>query len=512
MRVFLTMEGNQAVDHYGIVECGIPGEQLMARAGAGVVQVCEETGFLGDQELGRILCLAGKGNNGGDAFVVARLLQEKGYPLQVLSIADQDELQGDALHHHDLAVSNKVDIHYLSQEAEIEPFFESVTLIFDGLLGTGISGELRAPYDHLINTCNDCGAIAIDVPSGVTGDTGKVLSPCINASLTVSMGFGKIGTLFEPAKQHAGQVAIVDIGFPEDSLDHIDHSPAYEIFPGDFGLDLLSRAPDVHKYQAGKVLVIAGSTGFSGAAVLTAQAAMRSGAGLVRLAVPSSLGPIAESLTREVVVEYCAETSAGSLAEKAFDHLSEMADWADVVALGPGIGRDMETQDLCRQLVTSINCPLIIDADALFALSADPDLLIQRVAGTIITPHAGEFKRLVPENQAEANWKIARTFALYSGSHVLLKGAPSILATPGGDLYVNSTGHAGLATAGSGDVLTGVLAGLWSQSDVLPDILVLGMVKHCEAADVLREEKGILGLIAGDLIEALPEVLKEFGT
>ena len=512
MRAYLTMDGNRRVDDYSINTREIPGQDLMARAGAETFNAISMAGLINNDDPANILIMAGKGNNGGDAFVVGQLLHQHDLNCQILCVPDPEDIKGDAQVHFHKARQQGVSFHFYSEIKDITEFFTSASLIIDGLLGTGTSGEIRAPYDELIEAANACGApiIAIDVPSGVTGDFGETLKPCVQAVLTVSMGYGKMGTLFEPARQAAGQRVIVDIGFPEDSHVQINAQPGYEIFPGDFSLNLLSRAPDLHKYEAGKVLVIAGAPGFTGAAVLAARAAQRSGAGLVRLAIPESLGDIVETLSLETVVERCPENRARSFSLKSKAYLLEMAQWADCVALGPGLGRDPETVELIKELIPSIQAPLVLDADGLFALSENIDILKKRTAPTLLTPHQGEFKRLMGSTHA-ATWKMATEFSGQHGCHIILKGAPSVLACPDGELFINTTGHAGLATGGSGDVLTGILAGLWSQSTELPEILALGMVKHSECADLLREEKGILGLIASDLIDVLPVVLKEFG-
>ena len=511
MKPYLTMSGNRAVDRYAIQERGIPGIELMGAAGRAVVDMARAQNLLPPvTEPVTVLC--GKGNNGGDGFVVALTLDEIGYEVSCLLAAEPEEVKGDAAHYLRQVQQRGISLYPPSRQEVWAAHFKETALIFDGLLGTGISGSIRPPYDILLNMAQQSGkpVVAIDVPSGVTGDTGAVLEPCLSAALTVSMGYGKAGLLFHPARQKAGKVMIADIGFPADSLEHI---PAEEpilkrLEKTDFPPNLLSRAPNAHKYQVGKVAVIAGSRGFSGAAVLAAEAALRVGAGLVRLAVPASLGPVAESLSREVIVNYMPENERGEFSRRALDSLMELVSWANVVALGPGLGRGAEVQELIRELIVAIDKPLVLDADGLFAVSRDPLLLTHRQAATILTPHAGEFKRLA-QLEHQPHWPEAREFAQRYQVHLLLKGAPSLLATPTGEILVNDTGNPGMATGGTGDVLTGMIAGMLAQNETWPLVPAGAMYAHGLAGDLAAARKGIWGLLAGDLLEQVPYALKE---
>ncbi len=512
MKPYLSMAANRAVDDYAINTCSIPGEALMQNAGNALVHELESRGFL--KESLQILVLTGKGNNGGDGYVIAANLYHQGLAVSLITIADETQLHGDALIHYQ--VLSKLDLkpEIWQNTAEQHQLIQQADIIVDALLGTGISGSLRSPYPEIINACNQSEAriVAVDVPSGVTGDLGEILQPCIKAGLTISMGFGKQGCLFEPARSHSGLRIPVDIGFPEDSLEHLKGIALYELENSDFGPSAFTRSAATHKYSAGKVYIIAGSQGFTGAALLSATAALRAGAGLVKLALPESLGQIGETASLETIVEYMPETPNQSFAINALESLKAGCEWADAVAIGPGIGRDPETLDVVRNIITNIQCPLVIDADALFALINNLELLKTRRSPTIITPHAGEFKRLLGQPDTTVpTWQDALNFAEEYGVHVLLKGAPSILAAPTGTVSVNTTGYAGMATAGSGDILTGVIAALWAQWSQIPEVLNFAMYIHGQAADLNRSEKGVLGLIASDIVNALPEALKEYG-
>jgi hydroxyethylthiazole kinase-like uncharacterized protein yjeF len=512
MQTFLSMADNRAVDDYAIQTCGIPGESLMAAAGKAVVEKMLEKRLV--EPRSNILILTGKGNNGGDGYVIASDLLSKGYQVSVLSVVTPENVEGDARLHLDILMEKQPQFMVWDRSPAQKKCFSEATLIIDALLGTGVKGTLKPPYSELIELANRSAAskVAVDVPSGATGDLGDILQPCLKAALTVSMGYGKQGCLFEPARSHTGEIIPVQIGFPEDSLKHI-HGPVLQRLEStDFDPDRFTRSSDTHKYQSGKVYILGGSRGFSGAAILAARGALRSGAGLVRLAVPESIGAIAETASLETIVDYLPETDSQSAAMAGLDQVLSGASWSDVTALGPGLGRHPNTIELVLELIAKIERPLVIDADALYALSTNPDLLKDRVSPTILTPHAGEFKRLAGmEGQTTPTWQHARKMAQEFGVYVLLKGAPSLLATPDGQIFINSTGNPGMATGGSGDVLTGVLASLWSQWSILPDILNFGMLIHGLAADHQMTTKGILGLNADDIVEGLPQVLKEYG-
>ncbi len=512
LRVFLTMAANRAVDEYAIKTCGIPGSVLMQNAGDAVLQQLVDYGYLVNSP--KVMVLAGHGNNGGDGFVIAAGLSKMGTSVSVISTATPDELKGDALTHFNKMNDLNVPFDTWKDSDDQRSHILTADIIVDALLGTGISGTIRSPYDVLINIANQSQArrIAVDVPSGVTGDAGEILEPCIQAELTVSMGFGKQGCLFEPARSRSGSVIPVDIGFPVDSLNHVEGEVLKQNEGDDYPASKYSRLSHTHKYSAGKVFIIAGSRGFSGAAILSASAALRSGAGLVRLALPQSLASIAESHSLETVVDYVLETEDQGIAFSALDDLKKGCEWSDAVVIGPGLGRHPETMEIVSYLVQYIKQPLVIDADALFALSDNPSILKSRPGPSILTPHAGEFKRLINRlDDYSPTWQDAKKFSQEYGVSLLLKGAPSLIASPSGEITVNSTGYAGMATAGSGDVLSGVIASLWSQWRDEPDILNFAMYIHGKAAELKRVSKGVLGLIASDIVEALPLALKEYG-
>lgn len=512
VRSFLSIAANRAVDEYAINQCGIAGKFLMQNAGTGVVDQMDVFGYL--KNAPEVLVLTGKGNNGGDGYVIASELFKRNISVSLISLTDQSGIKGDALFHYEKLLELDVKIDVWQDNSSQRELIQSADIIVDALLGTGISGEIKEPYKEIIENCNNSKGkiIAVDIPSGVCGNKGEVLTPCIKADQTVSMGFGKQASLFEPARSQCGKVTTVDIGFPDDALEHINDQILSEISGEDFPKSLFTRPIDAHKYSSGKVLIVAGSKGFTGAAILASTAALRAGAGLVKLALPESLGHIGEIGSLESIVEYLPETDEHSFSKAATEQIKTSCDWADVVAIGPGIGRHPETQELVLNLISNIDGPLVLDADALYALSGNLDTLSQRQYLTVLTPHMGEFKRLLDwQTQIQPDWEDAQKFAIKYGVYLLLKGAPSILAAPDGSVSVNSSGYSGMATAGSGDVLTGVIAGLWSQWSESPEVLQFAMFIHGTAAEINRTEKGVLGLIASDIVNQLPQALKEYG-
>ncbi len=513
MQSFLSMAANRAVDEYAIQTCGISGNDLMRNAGLAVVEQMALNGYLVDSP--NILVLAGPGNNGGDGYVITAELVKQGYSVTLIHVVDEADISGAALtHFKQLKKDANSPILVWRNTPEQRARISEAEVIVDALLGTGIRGEMRSPYTDIIPLCNNSQAriVSVDIPSGVTGDLGQILEPAIVADLTVSMGFGKQGCLFEPARSTSGKTVIVDIGFPGDSLHHSDGQVLNLLESADFPASQYSRAIDSHKYSVGKVYIIAGSRGYTGAALLSATAALRSGAGLVKLAMPESLGIIAEMVSLETIIDYLPETVKQSFAPEALSAMEFGCEWADTVVLGPGMGRDPDTQSLILELIQKINKPLIIDADALFGLSKRSEVLKNRQAPTIITPHLGEFKRLLGnEDGPLPNWQDASNYAVENQVCVMLKGAPSILAYPTGEVVVNSSGNPGMATAGSGDVLSGIYASLWAQWPSDAGILNFSMHIHGKAADLARSEKGILGMISSDIVAALPTALKEYG-
>jgi NAD(P)H-hydrate epimerase len=372
---------------------------------------------------------------------------------------------------------------------------------------TGLPGEI-------IEVVNDAEkpVVAVDLPSGVDADTGKVDGVAINAGLTVTFGLAKVGHWFYPGRARRGELRVVDIGFPQGIIER--QRPETFVTTGEaVGEWLPVRPPDVHKGQCGRIAVVAGSVGLTGAATLASQAAARIGAGLVTLGVPESLNDILEIKLTEVMTKPLPEVrKRRCLSLRAIGEIRRFLEKADCLAIGPGLSTYRETTELVRRIVGEVSVPTVIDADGLNALGEKPELLKQVGVPIVLTPHAGEFARLTGLSiEAILSDPIGRaaTFAEEFGVVVVLKGAPTVIAEPKGRRFINSTGNSGMATGGAGDVLTGVIVGLIGQRMSPLEASVAGAYVHGLAGDLAMNRVGGLGLLAGELIEELPRAVRE---
>ena len=496
-----------AVDQRTIEEAGIPSVELMERAGAEVVAAIAARwdGLVGLQAV--VLC--GKGNNGGDGFVVARLLRAGGGSACVFLAADRADVQGAAAEHLRRCEQEGEAVEVLGEDlAPLDAAIQKADLVIDALLGTGLRGAPRPEMTCVIERIADCGrpVVAVDIPSGVEADTGRVHGAAVQAVLTVTFGLVKVGQLFYPGRSYCGALHLADIGFPESIL----HDAAAEaLLLSAEGVESLvpRRRGDEHKGSCGMVAVVAGSVGMTGAAALTADAALRSGAGRVHLGIPASLNDILEVKLSEVMTRPLPEVrKRRCLSLRALGEVCAMLTRADVLALGPGLGRYRETEELVRRLVLQAELPLVLDADGLSAFAGQAEVLKDRSAPLVLTPHMGEFARLsgLDKRQiADAPMAVARDFAGDFGATLVLKGAPTVVALREGRVAVNSTGNAGMATAGSGDVLTGIIAGLMAQGLGAEAAACLGVYVHGRAGDRAVERLGEWGMRAGDIADEI---------
>ena len=486
------------------IDGGKSGIDLMEAAGCGVTQVLEN--LLGGFQNRRIVILCGKGNNGGDGFVVARHAAQNGATVQVFLAASPTDIQGDARINLDRLPP---DIVKSADDIEaVQQALANADAVCDALLGTGIQGSARGIYTDLINALASakCPIIAVDVPSGLNADTGQIEGPCAAATCTVTFALPRIGHFFYPGRTYCGRLHLFDIGIPDSAIQGenlntylIDNRHCISLLP--------HRAPDAHKGDCGRVCILAGSVGLTGAAALTAKAALRGGAGLVTLGVPKSLNDILETKVTEAMTLPLPEVKkARCLSLRARSEIQRLFQKAQCVALGPGLGTHRETIALIRRLLHDLICPAVIDADALNALAGNIETLQSCPVPLVLTPHWGEFARLTKNNIADIRKNpiaAARKFASEMGVTIILKGAPTIVATPKGEAYINPTGNAGMATGGSGDVLTGLLAALIGQGLNVSDAARLAVYLHGLAGDLASKTTGQLGLIASDIIENL---------
>ena len=507
MKLVLAAE-MRALDNYAEDELGLPGLLLMENAGRAVADAATE--LLGDVYGQQVLVLCGKGNNGGDGFGAARWLQNRGANVRVVLTGAQADLRGSAADELQFFLAGGGRLTELGAEPEMErsvqAWCQGVDLIIDALLGTGFSGELRPNLRQLCRLVNSSPArvLAVDVPTGVDSDTGAADDDAVQADATVTMALPKLGLYLYPGRALAGHLTVADIGMPERMLR--EAAVSRWLLTDEYVRELLPERPaDMHKGDAGRVCVAAGSYGYLGAAALCAGAAVRGGAGLVTLfTAESAREPLAIKLT-EVMVKGLPEAHAGCLAPEAQELLTQAANASDVLALGPGLGTHPATAEVIRQLLPEVNVPMVLDADALTALAGHTELLPKLTAPVVVTPHPGEMARLLDRPVHEVNARrvdVARQAALDWQVVVVLKGAPTVVALPDGRVYVNPTGNANLATGGSGDVLTGCIAALVAQGAEPEQAALAGVFLHGRAGEKAGEGK--VGLAAGEIAVNFP--------
>jgi NAD(P)H-hydrate epimerase len=485
----------RAVDEWAIEEQGVPSLDLMERAGIGLARAVADVAHAGP-----VRVVIGKGNNGGDGLVAARVLREDGYVADVLSVAPLEELQGDA----------RANLERLPGDRPLP--FEAAALdgsgaVVDALLGTGFSGEPREPVAGAIRAINEQEApvAACDVPSGVDASSGEVHGEAVLAQVTATFHGSKIGLHVDPGKACAGQVRVVEIGVPRGA-------PA----PGSAGLIservlrlVPSRLRDGSKFASGTVVVAGGSAGLTGAPSMAALAAMRTGAGYVQLAVPSSVQLVFELKLMEAMTRALPEHDGGHV-PAGVEEVQQLAERAGAIVLGPGLGRTDGAVQFARAVAQSVDKPLLIDADGLNAHAGMLESLAGRPGPTVLTPHAGELARLLDSDSSDvAAHRLARAreAAERSGCVMMLKGDDSIVAAPGGPVAISAGASPALATAGTGDVLSGVIATLMAKGLGAFEAAAAGVLAHARAGQVAARRHGADHTVAGDVIEAIPEAM-----
>ena len=505
----VTASQMRELDRKTIQDFGIPSLTLMEKAGEAVAGAVEKVVDAGE----RVVIVAGKGNNGGDGLVVARHLLKAARCPQVFLLARRDELSKDALHN---LKALSLEVREVTDEEgtrELEKALEGVPVVVDAILGTGSRGEVRGIIRKVIELVNASGAhiVSVDVPSGLDSDRGTPLGVCVRASCTVTMGLPKLGLLLQPGSGLAGELKVADIGIPA-GLREGGGLDMNLITGTQVGGILPRRNPASHKGDYGHVLVLAGSTGYTGAAALTCQGALLSGAGLVTLGIAASLNWIMEIKLTEVMTRPLPEKECGALGLEAEGPVLALAEEASVVVIGPGLRTHPETKQLVRNMVRKIEKPVVIDADGLNAFAGVPELLAEAGGELVLTPHPGEMARLTGKETGEITEdriNTARSVAEELHAVVVLKGEGTIVATPEGEIHLNRTGNAGMATGGMGDVLTGMIGGLVGQGIGTRDACIASVYAHGLAGDRAREKKGELGLTASRVLDELGCVWRE---
>ena len=507
----LTGDQMRRIDRKTIDQLGIPGLQLMEAAGQGIADALlvdfPSAGAVG------VLILCGKGNNGGDGLVVARHLARRGVLPQVLLLARGEELTGDAAVNLERAREAGLDVREVPDEAAWKTAASSLLgprVIVDALLGTGVRGGARGVVASAIEAMNASGAAicAVDLPSGIDADSTTVTGTAVRANRTYTLCRPKLALMLGPASMHAGTVQVIPIGIPDEALQA--ERPELEWLDAPTAANLLPiREPQSHKGSYGHLLAVAGSRGKSGAAVLVARGALRCGVGLMTVATPSSAQERVAVQQAEVMTEPLAETASGCLAASSPDAVLALALDRDALAIGPGLGTDAETAEAIRAIVRISTLPLVIDADGLNAfavesLQAPPD------ARWVLTPHPGEAARLLGTDTAAVQADrlgTARALATTTGAVVVLKGHRSLVVAPDGRVSINSSGNPGMASGGTGDVLTGAMGAFLARGLDPWDAARLATFAHGDAGDRAARRLGVEGLIATDVIDELPTAL-----
>ena len=501
------------MDRLTIEKYGVPSLTLMERAGDGVFRAILDR--FRRALKGGVLVIAGKGNNGGDGLVVARLLKKKRIPCEVVLLSSKENLSPDAAVNFRALRKGRVKVtEILPETLHLLPqkLWEK-SLLVDAILGTGLSEAVRGFYADVIEIMNASGlpVVAVDIPSGLDANRGRPLGATVQAEVTVTFGFPKVGQVIYPGITYVGELVLVDIG--------IHTEATLEVLPQTELLDyeeirwvVPRREPDSHKGTYGHLLVMAGSRGKTGAAILACRAAMRVGTGLVTLAAPRSLNNIFATSLVEAMTEPLEEESVEELRAPSEEVWSHLLERKSALLFGPGIGLTEGARKALSWLLQNLCVPWVIDADGLTVLAGDLDCLREAKVPPVLTPHPGEMARLIRSSTAIVNEDrvgVARRFAQAHRCFLVLKGARSVIATPQGRVYINPTGNPGMASGGMGDVLAGMLAGLMAQGLNVEDALRLGVFLHGFVGDRVAARGGEMGLVASDVVEGLPLGIRE---
>lgn len=513
----------QRIDRLTTERYGVPSLTLMENAGQGVVDFLARR--YSPLENHRIAIVCGRGNNGGDGLVVARLLRQRLLKPRVLLLADPAAMQGDAATNlQRLEASGPPEI-VASPEAwrEVYPTLEGATLLVDALLGTGLTRPLEGFLLEVVRDLNRLSpepeVVAVDLPSGLSADTGSVIGECIRADSSVTFTAPKRAHVLPPACERVGEFVVHDIGTPRAAMESDASLKLNLTMPGDLAWTSQPRRPEAHKGNFGHVLVIAGSVGKSGAAAMSALAALRAGAGLVTVATPRSALPVVAGMGLEFMTAPLPETESGNIALQALDEklMEQLLAGKSLIAIGPGIGGAPETAEFVRELVRDTDLPMVIDADGLNALAGSLKCLAGRRRIRVLTPHPGEMARLTGRSTAEIQserLEAATSFAVEHHVHVVLKGFRTLVADPSGGISVNPTGNPGMAKGGTGDVLTGLVAGFLAEFHDRPvaEVVAAAVYVHGLAGDLAMAEIGEISMLAGDLLERIPDALRNLAT
>jgi len=493
------------LDRRATEEFGIAQDLLMENAGQAVYFVMLQELEIENR---KFVVLCGGGNNGGDGLVVARKICSNGGEAKVFLLGDETKFRGAAKRNFEIVSQMPIEISKVdSIESIIYEVIDSDAIV-DAIFGTGLVREVSGVYKDVIQLINENQSVvfSVDIPSGINGDTGEVMGVAVEADYTVTFGLPKLGNILYPGYEHCGKLYISHISFPpnlynSDSIKVAINNP----------VELPERARDTHKGNYGKALFIAGSPRYLGAPYFSALSFLKAGGGLSYLATPKSISPFLANRGSEVVFLPQKETTSGSIALEGKVELLESSQMVDMVVMGPGLSLARETQELVRELTPNINKPLLIDGDGITAIAQDLEKIKKRKAPTILTPHLGEMSRItkmeiseIDKNKVDVLQRTAREL----NAIIVLKGAHSLIGYPDETVFINVSGNSGMATAGSGDALTGTIAAMYGLGLTLEDAVRMGVFIHGFSGDVAAVDKGEDGITAQDILDYLPETMK----
>jgi len=497
----------QALDKRAVKEYGIVEEILMENAGLAAFRVLLDEFGVKNR---RFLILCGIGNNGGDGLVIARKIHSMGGIVRILLLGDPGKYSGAAGRNYAIAASLGLDIQPLDSIGTLEDALLCSDMVIDAIFGTGLMRDVEGIYAAAVEKINhsSLSVLSLDIPSGIKGDTGEVLGAAVKADATVTFGLPKLGNLLYPGFEHCGKLFVTHISFPPELTD--DPSLQFSVNQPQL---IPERNPNAHKGNFGDALFISGAASYLGAPLYSSLSYLKAGGGYARLAAPASITPFIATQGGELVFAPMKETSAGTLSKNNLRELMDISELSDFVVLGPGLSLHEETQELCLTLISDLKKPLLIDGDGLSALSQDTSLLRKRSQPTILTPHLGEMARLTGLEMEEILREkpfLVQKYASQWEAVIILKGAHSLIGLPDGRVLVNLSGNSGMATAGSGDVLTGCIAAMCGLGLSLEDAAGTGVFLHGFAGDLAAAELGEDGMTARDIQNSLPEAIRLF--
>ncbi len=499
-----TTEEMRAMDRYAIETLGIPDEILMENAG-----IAAYYALAGEMDIAgrRFAVFCGGGNNGGDGFVVARKIHSGGGIVKVFLLAEKNRCKGAARKNLDMLLNLPVDVRPVESVDDVRSYILQANAVVDAIFGTGLDRDVEGLHREVIELINASGkpVFSLDIPSGVNGDTGRLMGTAIRAAATVTFGLPKRGNLLYPGFPCGGKLYVTHISFPPELYD----SESIDVEVND-PLPLPDRKAWGHKGDFGDVLFVAGAAGYYGAPAFSALSFLKAGGGYSRLAAPASVIPGIAAQAGEIVFVPQRETASGSVALRNKSAILELAGRVDMVVLGPGLSLAEETQKLVRELAARIERPVVIDGDGITALAKNPRFLKRRRYETVLTPHAGEMSRITGKSrEAIENDPIGilRETAAALDSIIVLKGAHSLVGYPDGRVWINMSGNSGMATAGAGDVLTGAIGAMFGLGLSLPEAVRAGVFVHGLAGDLAAAAKGEDGITARDIMESLPRAV-----